>query len=342
MKLKKEYIILAAIIIALSAYLYKRSSNRTLYQLPQVPEIARQDITKLQITRDKTAIVLNQKDDQWHIEPAEYPADAGKIKDMLNALENLELTALVSESRDYSRYELDADQKINVKAWQGANLRLDFDLGKIAPSFRHTFVRPAGEERVFHAQGNLKSSFDVSLDQLRDKSVLAFKPADIQQVEIFTDQQSLAFSRTPVPVEVTPQEAGKPEAEKKEASSQPAPKLVWQAADGQPANETALNQLLSTVSNLRCEKFIDDRKKEDYTSPLFTLRLEGVQEYSLAIFSKAGDNDTAYPAVASGSDYPFQLSESHVKRIMKPPADFLQKPEAAEKKSEPQQPESSQ
>jgi len=334
MKLKKEYIILAVIIILLSVYLYKRSSNRTLYQLPEVPKIAQKDITKLQVTKGKTSIVLNKKDDKWYIEPAEYPADANKVKEMLNALENLKLTALVSESKDYTRYELNEDQKINVKAWQGDNLRLDFDLGKIAPSFRHTFVRPSGEDRVFHAQGNLKNSFDVNVDQLRDKVVLALSPADIEQIQITKDQQSLAFTRTPVPVEVKT-----PDPDKKEESSQPASKLVWQAADGQPVDETALNQLLSSVSNLRCEKFIDDRKKEDYTSPLFTLQLKGAKEYSLAIFSKAGDKETAYPAVSSGSDYPFQLSESQVKRILKAPADFLQKSEPAPKKSEPQKPD---
>ena len=188
MKLKKEYIILAVIIIALSVYLYKRSSDRTLYQLPEIPKVARKDITKLRITRGKTAIVLNKKDDKWYIEPAGYPADANKVKDMLNALENFTLTALVSESKNYNRYELDDAQKTNVKVWQGDDLRLDFDLGKTAPSFRHTFVRPSGEERVFHAQGNLKNSFDVGMDQLRDKTVLAFNPADIQQVEIAEDR----------------------------------------------------------------------------------------------------------------------------------------------------------
>lgn len=337
MKLKKEYIILAVIIIALSVYLYKRSSDRTLYQLPEIPKVAQKDITKLQITKGKTAIVLNKKDDKWYIEPAGYPADANKVKDMLNALENFTLTALVSESKNYHRYELDAEQKINVKAWQGDTLRLDFDLGKTASSFRHTFVRPSGEERVFHARGNLKNSFDVSVDQLRDKAVLAFKPADIQQIQITKDQQSLDITRTSVPVEVK-----NPDTEKKEDSSPPAQRLVWQAADGQPVNETALNQLLSTVSNLRCDKFIDDRKKEDFTSPLFTLQLKGAKEHSLAIFSKADDKETAYPAVSSGSDYPFQLSDSQVNRIMKAPAALLQKSEADQNKSEPQKPESKQ
>jgi hypothetical protein len=340
MKLKKEYIILAVIIIALSVYLYKRSSDRTLYELPAIPKVAQKDITKLQITKGKTAIVLTKKDDKWYIEPAGYPADANKVKDMLNALENFTLTALVSESKNYSLYELDPEQKINVKAWQGDDLRLDFDLGKTASSYRHTFVKPSGEERVFHARGNLKNSFDLSVDQLRDKAVLAFNPTDIQQVQISKDQQSLVFTRTPVPVEVKAPDAEK--TEKKEDSTQPAQRLVWQAANGKPANESALNQLLSTLSNLRCEKFIDDRKKEDYTSPLFTLQLKGAKEYSLAIFPKAEEKETAYPAISSGSDYPFQLSGSEVNRIMKAPDDFLQKSEADQKKAEPQKPESKQ
>jgi hypothetical protein len=345
MKLKKEYIILAVIIIALSVYLYKRSSDRTLYRLPEIPKVAQQDITKLQITKGKTTIVLNKKDDKWYIEPAGYPADANKVKDMLNALGNFTLTALVSESKNYNLYELDPEQKINVKAWQGDDLRRDFDLGKTASSYRHTFVRPSGEERVFHARGNLKNSFDLSVDQLRDKAVLAFSPTDIQQVRISKDQQSLDFTRTPVPVEVkapATEEKTEKKTEKKENSAQPAQRLVWQAANAKPANEAALNQLLSTLSTLRCEKFIDDRKKQDYTSPLFTLQLKGAKEYSLAIFPKAEEKDTAYPAVSSGSDYPFQLSDGQVNRIMKTPDAFLQKPEADQKKAEPQKPESKQ
>jgi len=343
MKLKKEYIILAVVIIALSVYLYNRSSDRALYKLPETPKVFQKDVTKLQIAKGDNVIVLSRKDDKWYIEPEGYPADAEKVKNMLKALEDFTLTALVSESKSYNRYELDEPQKINVKVWQGEDLRLDFDLGKTAPSFRHTFVRPSGEERVFHAQGNLKNSFDVSMDQLRDKTVLAFNPADIQQVEIAEDQQSLGFTRIPVPVEVkSPDTEKKEDASKKtkDASTTPAQRLIWQAANGEPADEAALNQLLGTVSKLRCESFIAGRKKEDYNAPLITLLLTGAKEYSLSIFPKAAEKDTAYPAISSGSDYPFQLSESQVERILKKPADFMKKAEAQQKDTGAQSPAS--
>ena len=314
MKIKKEYIILPLVIIALSAYLVMRSSDRTQYQLPDIPQAAAKDISRLQITKGQTSIVINKKDDKWYIAPDEFPADANKVKNMLKAIEKLTLTALVSESKNYNLYDLDEEKKINVKAWQGENLRRDVDLGKTASSFRHTFVRPAGDERVFHARGNFKNNFDFSVDDLRDKLVLALNPADIQLIQVIKDQQTLTISKSQAPVVVD-----NTEAEKKSDPAPGAKKSAWQAADGRPIEETAVNQLLNAVSDLHCEKFINDRQKEDFTSPLFTLQLKGAQEYSLSIFSKTADKDTDFPAVSSGSNYPFLLSGSQVDRIMKDP-----------------------
>jgi len=314
MKIKKEYIILALVIIALTVYLVMRSSDRTHYQLPDIPQAAAKEISRLQITKGKASIVLNKKDNKWYIAPDEFPADANKVKNMLNAIEKFTLTALVSESKNYNLYDLDEEKKINVKAWQGENLRRDVDLGKTASSFRHTFVRPAGDERVFHARGNFKNNFDFSVDDLRDKLVLALSPADIQLIRVIKDQLTLTFSKNQAPVVVD-----NTKAEKKSDPAPGAKKSAWQAADGRPVEETAVNQLLNAVSDLRCEKFINDRQKEDFTSPLFTLQLKGAQEYSLSIFAKTADKDTDFPAVSSGSNYPFLLSGSQVDRIMKDP-----------------------
>jgi hypothetical protein len=311
MKVKKEYIMLAVVIIALTVYLVMRSSDRTQYRLPDVPQAAAKDISRLQITRGQTTIVINKKDDKWYIAPDEFPADANKVKDMLNAVEKLTLTALVSESKNYNLYDLNEDKKLNVKAWQGEYLKRDVDLGKTASSFRHTFVRPAGDERVFHARGNFKNNFDFSVDDLRDKLVLALNPADIKLIQVIKDQQTLTISKSQAPVVVD-----NTEAEKKSDPGPGAKKSAWQAADGRPVEETAVNQLLNAVSDLRCEKFIIDRQKEDFTSPLFTLQLKGGQEYSLTIFAKTAEKDTDFPAVSSGSNYPFLLSGSLVDSIM--------------------------
>ena len=94
--------------------------------------------------------------------------------------------------------------------------------------------------------------------------------------------------------------------------------------------------LLQTLTNLRCEKFINNRKKDEFTSPLYSLLLKGAQEYSLSIFAKAAEKDSSYPAISSANDYPFMLSKSQVDRLMKNPSDILKTPEKEQQKSETQ------
>ncbi len=47
MKIKKEYIILVLIIIVLSVYLYKRSADRTLYELPKLAQVNEKALQRL-------------------------------------------------------------------------------------------------------------------------------------------------------------------------------------------------------------------------------------------------------------------------------------------------------
>ena len=329
MKIKKEYIILAIVIIALSVYLIMRRGDRTLYELPEIPKVSQKEITRLQIAKGDTIIDLNKKDDSWFIAPKEYPADSAKVKNMLDNIENFALTALVSESKNYNLYDLSDEAKINVKAWQAENLKRDIDVGKSASSFRHTFVKTAGDDRVYHARGNFRNTFDTKIDDLRDKLVLTYTVSDIQQVDITQEQQSSVLKRTELPEKEEP-----PSADDKDNAPPPAPKTVWQTPDGRTADDDALNRLLNTLSNLRCQTFIEDRGKEDFTSPKITIQLKGAQEHSLSIFAKTDENDTEHPAISSASKYAFLLADSSVESITKASSDILKTPETAEVSSE--------
>jgi hypothetical protein len=202
MKVKKEYIILGVLIAALSAYLLFRNPDKTHYELPTIPEMDVADISKIEISKEGTSLVLNKKDDKWHIAPEGYLADTTKVEGMLNGMESLTLTALVSESESYARYDLDDDDKITVKAWEGNTLKRNFDIGKPASSFQHTLVKLSGDDRVYHGRGNFRNQFDQRVDDLRDKLVLAFDEKDIQEISISKGEESVALKRGEVPVEV--------------------------------------------------------------------------------------------------------------------------------------------
>jgi hypothetical protein len=323
MKFKKEYFILILIIIGLSAYLLVRSSDRTLYQLPKLEGLKQSDISKIEISKDGNSLILKKKDDQWYIEPAGYLADKTKVNAMLNVFASLSLTALVSESKDYNRYDLNAEKRITVKAWQQETLKRNFDIGKAASSFRHTFVRLNGDSRVFHARDNFRNKFDFTIDDLRDKTVLSFKTTDISQVQIIRDQASVKLIRSEVPA--TPAAT---QQQKSESAPAVAVRFEWQDDGGQKANEQNLNRLLTALGDLKCTDYINDRPKDAFSKPIYTAKLKGIQDYQLEIFSKLKKDDKNYPAVSSVSDYPFFLSDSKVQQIMKDPSEFLKKNES--------------
>ena len=316
MKIKTEYLILGVIIAALAGYLLLRSSDRTQYTLPAVPALSAADITQVQITGGGQTQTLARKDGRWVMEPQGFPADPKRVNEMLETLAGLALTALVAESKTYTLYELDPDHRINVKAWQGDQLKRDLDVGKAAPSFRHTFVKIAGDDRVFHARDNFRFRFESALEDLRDKTVLTFNRQDLQEIHITKAAASVTLTRAPA----------KPEAP---ADRPPAPQ-AWQGTDGRHANAAVVEMLLAELVDLQCQAFIDNRDKTGSGPPIYSILLKGPQDHTLSIFASAGKDESTHPAVSSGSDYPFQLSTDQVQRIMKNPEEFLKTAEQKE------------
>ena len=198
MKLKKEYFFIAIAIVLLVGYLSVRKTDRTEYRLPAIAKVAASDITRIEIARQDGTVVLEKKDTKWRIQPQGYPADSGKVNAMLDDLEKLSLTALVSESKSYSRYDLEPDKAIHVKAWAGEELKRDIQIGKPAPTFQHTFVRVGDAPEVYHAQQNLKTAFDQTADKLRDKTVLAFSLEEVKEIAITKEGKQTVIRKSEI------------------------------------------------------------------------------------------------------------------------------------------------
>lgn len=310
MKLKKEYLILAVVIVALILYLALHRSDRTHYKLPQIPAISGKQISKLEITKAGQSVMLTKTDNTWHIEPKGYPADPVKIKNILNVIEKLKLTALVSESGNDIRYDLGTDKKIHVKAWEGNSLSREFDIGKAAPTFQHTFVRFSDDPNVYHARGDFRRKFDRTVDELRDRVVMSYAQKDISQITINREKQTFTFKRE----EITLPAAGEKN-KTAEVSKAAKTKTVWKGTGNKKVGNAKINSILSFLNRLECESYIDDSKKEDFKNPICTVSLKGEKEYSLSIFAKNDKKDNNYSAVSSENDYPFSLSDSQVDDI---------------------------
>ncbi|MBC2716740.1 MAG: DUF4340 domain-containing protein [Desulfobacteraceae bacterium] len=321
MKSKKEYIILGIIIAVLAAYLAVHKTDRTHYELPIISKLTDSDITFIKITKDLEIIELNLKDDNWLIHHEKYPADNSKIKPMVDVIKSLTVTALVSEAESYHRYELDTENRISIQAGSDGNILRTFDIGKSAPSNRHTFIKLPNDKRVYHARDNFRSKFDQTKDDLRDKTVLSVEKSQVQQVDIKDKDGNLVLGMQQKPVEVEigvedGSESG-PTDEKKTPLENIAPELVWQDADGNPVKESDINNFFNNISTLKCQSYIADKTRADFTDPMYTLTMTGTKTVTLLIFEKINEDDDAYPAISSQNDYPFMLPAYKMDNMVK-------------------------
>lgn len=323
MKMKMEYLVLAAIIICLSLYLVFQQSDDVGYSLPDISDIDKKDISKLEINiPSEEPLTLHKNDNTdntWMIASKEQivlAADSEKVESMLDVIDELTLTALVSESENYSRYDLGDDKKINVNAWAKDTLIRSFDIGKAASTFRHTFVRIGEDKRVYHAQENFRSKFDLSIEKLRDKTVLSFNETDIQKLSVVNKEKMSVLAMSQIPVEVGT-DSGKKKNEEEEMTPETQP--VWQDQDGNQAEKSKVDKLLSTLSRLTCESYITGKEKKDFADmkPIYIITLTGPEEYSLTLFEKVDKDATGYPAFSSHNEYPFMLAGFKAENIMK-------------------------
>ncbi len=325
MKSKKEFVMLILVIAVLVLYLIFHKTDQTHYALPEVPGISNTEITKIEISGPNKVTSLSKKDAQWVVGSQEYPADTDKVKKILDVISGLTLTDLVSASENYARYDLTKDQKTVVKVWTGDTPALEFEMGKTAASRNHTFIKLTDDANVYQASGNFRQKLDTTVAVLRDKTVLAFTPDEIHEIEITKSGKTIKLTKKEVPVESEKKEDKK---EVPAAKKSPKTKTLWESEVGEKADNDAVNDLLSELSGLACENFINDKGKNDYTGPFFTITLSGGQKpYVLSVFKKADEQDNHYPAVSSENQYPFKLSEYRADKIIKNPGALLKKEE---------------
>lgn len=322
-KIKTEYIVLAVVIIVLLFYLVLRQSDKVHYSIPELKPLVKEDLAKVEITQADRKLVLTRKDKKWTIGDKNYPTDENQVNYILDTIAQLTLSDMASQSRNYKLYELDDEKKIAVKAFQADKIVREFEIGKQAPTFEHTFVKIAGDDRVFYARKSVRGYFDHTVDELRDKWVMKFDRNEISEIRVFSAGKENLFIKKAIGEKSKPADRLK---DKDKTKTQPPlteqpEQFQWLTKDGKEGDKSKLESFIDQLSDLRCEGFIEDRTPADFKekTPIFILTVKGSKSYSLSIFEKpaaaeentktAGAEDkNRYPAVSSENPYPFWLA----------------------------------
>ena len=322
MKAYKEYIIPACLILALGLYLFLYNPDKTNYKLPVLDAVTKSQISKLDVKTPDASFAIKKKGSDWYIVPQGYIADTDKVDSMLNDIDKLTLTVLVSEAQDYPRYNLGDDKKITVKAFSDDTVKRDFEIGKPASSYQHTFIKLTDDGRVYHARGNFRKNFNLTIDELRDKKVFSFDKSEIHQIDIIKEKKTITLEKKEISANLNAEEKDSEQIQPEHIQSGKK-QAVWQNEDGKRCDEKKIEKFLNTMSNLKCDKYINDRKKDDFKNPVYTVVLKGTDEYKLSIFAKEDGKTGKRPVITSENNYPFYLTDYFEKKIMIKPDEIV-------------------
>ena len=300
--MKKELLILGAVIVGLVAYLVFHSEQKSHYTLPDLPRVAVEDVTTLAIEKNGKTINLIRTNGQWTVSDKHYPADTDTVKKLLDVVENLRVSALVSQSRDLTRYDLTPEQGIKVTAQKGDAVVRSFELGKTAPTNRHTFVSLAGHEGVYHAVGDFRQDFDRDVEGFRSKKVFGFDRESLTSLVV----EKGDVKRTLV--------GGQPDdKDKAQAKDEAKDQSTWKAEDGNAVDAGKVDALVADLMHLDCASYTDGQtdKPDAGETPILRIRLttgsgDGAKDADLVLHGKTENGD--YRADSSQTPYSFILN----------------------------------
>ncbi|HDS15316.1 MAG TPA: DUF4340 domain-containing protein [Proteobacteria bacterium] len=333
--MKKEFLLLLAVIVGLGALLFYQKKGKTNYQLPQLSAFS-EVADRLLLEKGKERIELRREDEIWLIGAEKYRADGTRVASMLDKLKELQPVALISEKGNYQLYELDPEKRISVALYAGDKLLRRLEIGKSSASLRQSYIRLGEDPRVYQVLGNLQSNFFTTLDDLRDKQVLSITPEQRESLneivlERFADGKFESLKMIRLPLENQPVDEGRTESETpaETGAADPAgglstasapvpgsPELSgWQLPDGSPVTASAVAELLDGLAGLKCESFLAERSGAEFSRPCYEFILRGAQdEFRLALLAS---EDGGYPAVSSAVAEPFRLSSWKGERLIR-------------------------
>ncbi|BCS95430.1 hypothetical protein DSLASN_10620 [Desulfoluna limicola] len=290
--MKKEIIILLAVIVALSGYLFTRNTDGTNYTLPELDSIAAEDVDRMEIKKGPETLLLEKRGEDWTVDTEGFPAKKEAVAKLIQAAGDLSLTALVSETESYGRYDLSPDKATRASLFKGDTLLRTVSIGKAAPSRGHTFVTVGDDKNVYHAQGNVNGQFSTDPERFIDKRVFSFNASDVASLTITQGETPLTLTRAT-----------------ETADTSSAPKTAWKDEDGTPLDSETVDTITTALSNLTCDSWLTETPNG--TPLALTLTITTDRPYTLNLF---GDPPTQ--GSTPDKELAFTLSDSSSKTIM--------------------------
>jgi hypothetical protein len=200
--MKPRSLLVAVVLLAvLSAIVWwakkhPQSSNESTAttKIVDIPSDQVQQITVKK--KDGPSLVLNRDNGKWQItQPAKYPADQDSVSSLTSALSPLNADSVVEDkSVDAAKYGLKSpSMTVTIGLKGGKSDTIEF--GDDAPAGSLVYVARSSDPKIYAVTSSIKSTFDKTVNDLRDKRLLTFNSDKLTGVELDSKKGPISFAK---------------------------------------------------------------------------------------------------------------------------------------------------
>ncbi len=260
MKKSTLYLIAIFIILLVAAYLVfsptkERTSSYSLSDLNLKIDSAL--VNKIEITKGINSVKIENTGGKWNlVSPVDYKADEQSVLRLLSSANKFRVMSLISSNpAKQTLYQVDSlsGTEINFSDKKGNTISLI--VGKMGPSYMETYIRRAASNDVYLAEGFNTWDINKEVRDWRDKTIFKTEQNSVTQLIFEYTKNKFTLSKLDT--------------------------INWMV-DQDSANNSTVNTLLTSLSNLRTDDFTDTTVS--LTSPQLKLQVTSNETTNLQLY----------------------------------------------------------
>ena len=155
--------------------------------------VDRISVESVALTRGEDAVTLERSGTSWSANG--FPADLGAVSRLLDALDDAEVGELIATNpSNHERMGVSQDSAISATFGTTDGTRTLL-VGKNAAQFGTAYVRLPDTNEVYLLDGDLKPQLTLSLDQWRDRTMVAIDTAAVVRIVVERTGDAFALVR---------------------------------------------------------------------------------------------------------------------------------------------------
>ena len=201
----KKLLIAAIVLAALSGLLWwsnkhpdwGKDKSKDEAETPVLLNVSDVALDRIDIhKKDGSEVTLQRSAGKWNITaPAPYPADQDAVASITSTLSPVNADSVVDEKPgDVTKYGL-ANPTVTVSLHEKGGRSDQLSFGDDVPGASLVYARVSGNPKVYAVASSLKTSFDKSLNDLRDKRLLTFDQGQLTRINLIAGKSDIEFGK---------------------------------------------------------------------------------------------------------------------------------------------------